>query len=69
MIHPAADFCNRLRRLRRVRGYTQAELIRCVGTSQVRDWEAGRSKPGFDHLVSLGEVLDVSLDELMRGEK
>jgi transcriptional regulator with XRE-family HTH domain len=31
-------------------------------------WETGETKPQFDHVVRLAEVLEVSLDVLMKGE-
>lgn len=70
MKHPADDFGPRLRKLRRARGYSQPQLATCIQMSeeQVSEWENDRARPKFEALVALGEVLDVNLHFLIRGE-
>lgn len=60
-------FAQRLVRLRKERGLSQAELAQRLGIAQpnVSDYERGETQPGFDVLVALAHVLKVSADELM----
>lgn len=57
----------RLARLRRERGITQAELAEQVGTIQpiVSDYERGRCRPNPVILVKMARVLECSTDELL----
>lgn len=61
------SFADRLIRLRKERGLSQAELAAKLGVSQpnVSGYERGESKPGFDVLYDLARVLGVSSDELL----
>jgi len=50
--------------LARVRkGWSQRETAEAcdVWTTQVADWEAGRVKPGLEHLCKLNAVLEMGL--------
>lgn len=65
-----ADFGNNLVKLRKARRLTQLQLAELVNVQPrlISRWETGETKPQFDHVVRLAEVLEVSLDVLMRGE-
>lgn len=56
-----------LRRLRRLRGWTQSEVARSLGLespSQISDWESGRRGVSREHFESLAGLLDVTVDHL-----
>ena len=55
-----------LRRVRRLRGYTQQELAQLVdvGSSSLGMYEQGRRNPKRETLRRLCEVLQVSLEDL-----
>jgi len=61
------DFGQRLKCLRLEMGYTQKELGDAAGVTAVavRSWEQNTKKPGMEALLSLGRVLNVSMDTLM----
>jgi transcriptional regulator with XRE-family HTH domain len=64
------DLAKNLAALRRARKLTQQQLASLLGV-QVRlvsRWETGESKPHLDSLVKLSEILEVSLDALVRGD-
>ena len=65
------EFGNRLYELRKQRGFSQEELAgRLEVTRQtVSKWELGDSTPDMEKLVSLGELFEISLDELVLGKK
>jgi transcriptional regulator with XRE-family HTH domain len=66
-----ADFGKNLAQLRQARKLTQLQLADLVDVQPrlISRWETGETKPQFDHVVRLAEVLEVSLDVLMTGEK
>lgn len=47
---------------------TQAELANQLGvsTNVIGHWEKGRTEPNLDTLLKLCDILQVSLDELIR---
>src|SRR5262245_42451959 len=57
----------RLQRLRRAAGLTQAELARRAGVplKSVLNWEQDRRQPRLDAVVDLARILSVSLEELL----
>ena len=57
----------RLTEMRKKRNMTQAELARAVGIAQpsISDLENGNTKPAFETLVKLAQVLECSLDDLV----
>jgi transcriptional regulator with XRE-family HTH domain len=65
-----AEFGKNLARLRKARKLTQIQLADLIDVQPrlISRWETGETKPQFDHVVRLAEVLEVSLDVLMRGE-
>lgn len=56
-----------LRRLRKERGLTQSEVARMAGVSQsaIAQTESGRRGLNVETLLTLGEALGISLDELL----
>ncbi len=62
-----ADFGRRLAELRKMRSLTQSQLSELLDIQPpvVSRWENGVSKPQFDYVVKLAEVLEVSFDELL----
>ena len=56
-----------IRRLRRDRGMSQAELASRLGVSQqtVSLWEQGETNPTVENIYSIREVLEATFDELM----
>lgn len=57
----------RLQRLRREKGITQAEMAELLGVSQpiVSDYERGELRLHGELIVKLAELLDCSADELL----
>jgi len=60
-----------LRRLRKARGLTQAELAARLGIEPRHQQmlEAGESAPSFDLLVNVADVLEVTVGELFKPAK
>ena len=56
-----------LRELRSKKGVTQMELAKAIGVSNgnVGDWERGRSKPGYEALVSLARYFEIDAGRLL----
>ena len=65
------EFANRLIRLRKERKYSQYQLAQQVGVTDkaVSKWENGVAKPTTDICMKLAKVLNVTVDELLMGEK
>lgn len=59
-------FKDHLRTIRKMKHATQKETAKAAGVTErnYQDWEAGKTKPGFDALVSLADYFQVSLDYL-----
>lgn len=64
------QFGNRLMTLRKVKGLSQEDLGNLVGVSRqtVSKWESDQTTPEMDKLVSLSDVFQISLDELLGRE-
>lgn len=64
-----AEFRENLVRLRKERQLTQIQLAELLDVQPrlISRWESGETKPQFDHMVRLAEVLEVSLDQLAKG--
>ncbi|HEX7180297.1 MAG TPA: helix-turn-helix transcriptional regulator [Thermoanaerobaculia bacterium] len=60
---------SRIADLRELRNWSRFKLARRLGVprGRVGRWERGECAPPIDSLVALSEVLDVSLDELVKG--
>ena len=57
--------------LRKQKGYSQEEFAYLLGVSRqsVSKWESGASIPELERLVEIANIFEVSLDELVKGEK
>ena len=66
-----SDFSENLRRFRKIKKYSQAELGRKLnyGSTTIANYESGRNEPAFHDLIRLAEVLDVTPNELLGVEK
>lgn len=66
-----ADFGKILAELRKARHLTQLELAELLEIQPrlVGRWEQGKGKPQFDYILKLADVLEVSLDRLLRGKE
>ena len=64
------EFGNRLYELRKQKGLSQEELANRLDVTRqtVSKWELGDSAPDMDKLVALGELFEISLDELVLGK-
>ena len=63
---PTAEVGSRLRRYRRLRGLTLAEVGACIGVSaqQVHKYERGANEPPRQRLVSIAAALGIEPDWL-----
>ena len=61
----------RICKLRTRKGLSQGELADALDVSRqsISKWETGASVPELDKLIRLGEIFDVSLDELITGKE
>ena len=60
-----------LKDLRRERGITQEQLAEQLGVSgrTISRWETGNNMPDISLLVEIAEVFDVSIPEIIKGER
>ena len=60
-------FAERLKLLRKKRGYTQVSLAEELEVSKgtVAMWETGKRTPDFDMLITLSELFDVRIDYIL----
>lgn len=60
-----------LRTARKTKGLTMKELGEKVGVSEsaISQYETGKREADFETLLKIGEVLDCSIDYLLRGEQ
>lgn len=65
------EFCEKLQILRKNKGITQEELAKALYVSRtaVSKWESGKGYPGIESLRRIGEYFNVTVDELLSGEK
>lgn len=63
-------FPQRLKQLRQKKGLTQQKLAEILGIKRntYSDWENGKTEPGFENLIKLADLLEVSLDWLFGRE-
>jgi len=57
--------------LRKEKGWTQKEMASRLGVSDkaVSKWETGKSLPDMGILIPVSELLDITVDELLSGDK
>lgn len=62
---------NNISSARRKMGFTQEQLAEKCGVSRqaVTKWECGESEPGIAKLVTLSQILQIDLTELITGKK
>lgn len=60
-------FSERLKELRKKRGYTQSELadILNIKRATIAKWETGMTEPRIEKLIKLACIFDVSIDYLL----
>lgn len=65
------EFSEKLQELRKNKGLTQEELaeILYVSRTAVSKWESGRGYPNIDSLKEISKFFEVSIDDLLSGEK
>ena len=65
------DFGEKLQELRKKRGMTQEELAEALYVSRtaVSKWESSRGYPSIDSLKEISSFFNVSIDDLLSGEK
>ena len=65
------NFAQKLRKLRKKAGYTQAELAFLIGVHEttIRRWEKSERVPRFEDLKQLAQVLNVPEETLFRDNK
>lgn len=65
------ETANRLFELRKNHGLSQEELSEKLGVSRqaVSKWERGEASPDTDNLIALAKLYELSLDELIFGER
>jgi len=58
---------HRIARLRKERGYTQAELSEKIGIIRelISDYERGRLRPNYEMIIRFALIFEVSSDELL----
>ena len=62
-------FCKNLKDARKIAGLTQKQVANCLNVveSCYANWEQGRTEPNIDMLRKLGEILNISIDDLLNG--
>ena len=65
------ETANRLYELRKKHNLSQEELAEKLGVSRqaVSKWERSEASPDTDNLIALAKIYDLTLDELIYGEK
>ena len=65
------EFNEKLQELRKNKGLTQEELaeILYVSRTAISKWESGRGYPNIESLKELSRFFEVSIDDLLSGEK
>ncbi|MGT2828967.1 helix-turn-helix domain-containing protein [Streptococcus hillyeri] len=64
-------FAEQLKKLRQEKNISQEDLAQelFISRQAISKWENGAATPDLENLVKLSEILTVSLDELVKGEK
>lgn len=65
------EFNEKLQKLRKNKGLTQEELaeVLYVSRTAVSKWESGRGYPNIESLKEISKFFEVSIDDLLSGEK
>ena len=65
------EFYEKLQELRKSKGLTQEELAESLYVSRaaVSKWESGRGYPNIDSLKAISKIFEISIDELLSGER
>lgn len=65
------EFNEKLQELRKAKGLTQEELaeILYVSRTAISKWESGRGYPNIESLKDISKFFDVSIDDLLSGDK
>ena len=65
------EFNNKLYELRKQKGFSQEELANRLNVSRqtISNWEVGESTPDMEKLIAISDLFEISLDELVKGEK
>ena len=64
--HDKKHFPNRLRKYRRVNGYTQiqvAQLLNLSNSTRVSEWEKGKSLPNVENLLKLSVIYHALIND------
>lgn len=63
---PMEPWPDRLRRMRKAAGYTQAGAAEALGiaAASIAQWEIGRTKPSRDRLMDVSRIYKVSVEEV-----
>ena len=61
-------FAENLKTLRKEAGLLQRELAEKLDLTKnaISGWEVGRNQPDYDTLLRIGDIFDVSADEILR---
>ena len=61
----------KIKQYRKKQKWTQKELSEQLKVSDktISSWETGRTYPDLDSLIELADLFEISLDELIRGDK
>lgn len=61
------EFGERLRNLRKAKGYTQQDMARLLNISRstYTYYETGKSQPGFQNLKKICEILEVDYNNIL----
>ena len=64
------NFSEKLKTLRSLRGLTQADIAEQLHISRqaISKWENGLNEPDIMSIIQLCDILEVSLDELLRDD-
>ena len=64
------QICERLKEARKNTGMTQEEVAERVLVSRatISSWENGKTLPDIASLISLSDLYNISLDELVKGD-
>lgn len=64
-------FGERLKEEREKRGWSQVDLAEKIHVSRqsVSKWETGKNHPSIEMIIDLSDLLEITIDELLRNDK